>query len=89
MTAEGLHLNDGIACQIETYVMVEKICEIMGIPRSIVGNDIAADENFLVQNNVIGVNGNAVGSTAENRLIAQKAAIMAIKKPFEITNINF
>ena len=89
MSAEGLHLNDGIACQIETYVMVEKICNIMGIAKSIVGNDIAVDENFLAQNNVIEVNGGAVGSNAENRLIAQKSAIMAIKKPFEVTNINF
>lgn len=89
MTSEGLHLNDGIACQIETYVMVEKICNIMSIPRSVFGNNIVVDENFLVENNVIEVNGGAIGSTAENRLIAQKAAIMAIKKPFEITNINF
>ena len=89
MSYDGLHLNDGIACQIATYAIVEKICKIMGISRSIVGNNITVDENFLVQNDIKEINEGAVGSTAENRLIAQKAAIMAIKKPFEITNINF
>lgn len=61
----------------------------MGVPRSIFGNNIVADQNFITANNILELEGVPLGSNAENRLLAQKSVIMAIKKPFEITNINF
>ena len=89
LSFEGQHLDEGIARQIESYALCETILKLVASNKSIFGNKVRITEDFLNQNNIVRIDSIPTGSTDENCLIAQKSAIMAVKKPYEITTINF
>lgn len=90
LTYDQAHLQEGIPCLIESYAAAIKILDIMGYGNTgIVGNKIRPTQAWITNLNVEGQNGLPVGVTDANCILAQKCAIWANKKPFEITtNIN-
>lgn len=90
LTYDGAHLQEGVPCLIESYAAALKILELTGFgEKGIVGNLIRPNSTWLAEKSVIGQNGSPVGVGdsvwEDNRILAQKCAIWAIKKPYEIT----
>ena len=96
MLADYAHCQEGIGCLVGGYTTALKILEVAGInDKSILGDQIVIDDNWVISHAIPGKNPSSapyvVGLESENidrnRLIAQKCAIMAINKPFEISEI--
>lgn len=86
LTYDQAHLQEGIPCLIESYAAAIKILDIMGYGNTgIVGNKIRPTQAWITDLNVEGQNGQSVGVNDANCILAQKCAIWANKKPFEIT----
>ena len=90
MNYDYAHMQEGIGCMVGSYCSVLGILELAGINnRSILGEQTRPDETWVNARNIPGKNwsGTVVGISDENCLIAQKCAIMAHKKPYEISTI--
>lgn len=86
---DGVHLQEGLPCQIAAYVFVLALMEIYGFKEySINGETTRVTSAWTSGKNIPSPHGSPVGSTDANCLIAQKCAIMAMKRPFEITDMN-
>ena len=86
----SLHLQEGIPCLIEAYVAAMVIARSAGNNVcSVYGEPSIVDAGWLNAKFIPGIHGSPVGSTAENCRIAQIAAISAMKKPFDITDISY
>lgn len=87
LSYEGLHLQEGIPCLLEAYVVARILLDITGYgDRGILGNDVEPTQTNVVAWHVPQRDGSSVGVTAANLLLSQKVATMAIKKPYEITD---
>lgn len=90
LTAEGLHLQDGIGCQIAAYAVCAALLEDMGAHGGILGNEVRVNDAFLLTYAIPQPHPtsptNAVGSTDANCLLGQKYAIMAVKEAKGITS---
>ena len=83
------HLQEGIACQIESYAAVQFFLNYMNFQyKSIYGDKTIIDENWYKDKLITGRNGAPLGSSSENCRIAQICAIMSLKHPFGITDCN-
>lgn len=96
MLADYAHLQEGIGIMVSSYTTVLKLLELAGVNnKSILGESTRPDLTWVNSHNIPGRNyGQAqgfepsvVGISDENCLIAQKCAIAAHKKPFEISTI--
>ena len=86
---DGVHLQEGLPCQIAAYTFVLAFLEIFGFEEfSINGESTRVTSAWTSGKNIPSPHGTPIGSTDANCLIAQKCAIMAIKHPFEVTDMN-
>lgn len=89
MTYDGRHLQEGIACLVPAYASLLKICELIGEKKvGVIGSQILPTSTWISNQSIPGTHGTSVGATTSNRLIAAKCAVMAIKKPLEITDCS-
>lgn len=87
---DGVHLQEGLPCQIAAYTFILAILDIYGFKEySINGETTRVTSDWTQGKNIPSPHGDPVGSTDENCLIAQKCAIMAIKNPFEVTDMSY
>ena len=86
---DGVHLQEGLPCQIAAYTFVLAFLEIFGFKEfSINGESTRVTSAWTSGKNIPSPHGSPIGSTDANCLIAQKCAIMAHKHPFEVTDMN-
>lgn len=95
MQADSGHLQNGIGCLCASYSCALKLLEIIGEARGVMGDTLVVDDTFMKDNNIPGPNPQPIegdyavlGITDRNRYLAQVAAVQAIKKPYEVTDIN-
>lgn len=89
LSYDGSHLQEGIACQIESYTVIQVLLNHLGLSEKTILNDVTIiDADWQEDKQIPGRNGEPVGSTYTNIKIAQKSALMAIKAPFTVTNIH-
>lgn len=85
---EGKHLQNGLPMLVSNYCSIIVFLNLLGMNnKSIVGiNSIEIDDDWVATHNIPHADavGNCVGVTSENCRIAEKCAIMAIKKPYTI-----
>lgn len=87
MTQDGVHLQQGLPCLVASYLCVQYILDMIGYAnKGILGDDIRPTDALDETWNILSQQGNCVGVTNANCLLAQKCVMMAIKKPWEITN---
>ena len=87
---DGVHLQEGLPCQIAAYTFVLSLLRIYGYGEiSILGETTRVTSEWSASKNIPGPHGSPIASTDENCLIAQKSVIMAVKKPFEVTDMNY
>lgn len=86
---DGVHLQEGLPCQIAAYTFILAILDIYGFKEySINGETTRVTSDWTLGKNIPSPHGSPIGSTDANCLIAQKCAIMAIKHPYEVTDMN-
>lgn len=85
---DNLHLQEGLPCLIESYTVAIVIAQIMGKPTSVFGDQIRPTAAWISAHNIIQQHGTSVGVTDANCYIAQKCAAIAVKKPYEITDLT-
>ena len=93
LTADGVHLHEGIGCYCGACTTTLKILELAGVfKHSVLGESTRPDLQWITDRKIPGKNPTSdvtvVGISDANCLIAQKCAVMAIKKPFEVSTIN-
>ena len=90
LTYDGIHLQEGLPCQIAAYTWVLSLLDIYGLKEhSINGESTRVDSSWTTGKGIPGPHGSPVGSTDANCMIAQKCAIMAIKNPYEVTDMSY
>lgn len=88
--SDGVHLQEGLPCQIMAYTWVLSLLDIYGFKEySINGESTRVTSEWSQGKNIPSPHGSPVGSTDENCYIAQQCAIMAIKHPYEVTDMNY
>lgn len=93
MNADYAHLQEGIGCMVASYASTLFLLDLAGINnRSVLGEGTRPNAQWVLDKNIPGRNpGGAdltvVGISDANCLIAQKVAIAAHKKPFEVSVI--
>lgn len=88
-SSDGGHLQEGLPCQLASYVCVLTILSLCGYGnKSVYGDPIRVNANWVSGKNIPGPNGNPTGSTDANCAIAQKCVIMAMKNPYVITDMT-
>ncbi len=86
---DGVHAQEGLPCQIEAYTFVQVLLDVYGFKdNSIIGETTRVTSEWASGKSIPGPHGSYIGSTDENCRIAQKCAIMAIKNPYEVTDMN-
>ena len=89
LTYEGLHLQEGIPCLLEAYVAAMYILNITGKGnRGIYASLLRPTQTWVTAHAIPQQNGNSVGVTDANCVLAQKCASFAIRKPLVITDIT-
>lgn len=87
---DGVHLQEGIPCQIAAYTFVLKLLDIYGFKEySINGESTRATSEWASDKNIPGPHGTYIDSTDNNSIIAQQCAIMAVKHPYTVTDMNY
>lgn len=85
LSYDGLHLQEGVPCLLEAYIVIEYILDKCGCEYNLFfGDKTLPTEEWLSDKNIPGKHGLSVGATSENVRIAQQCSIWAIKKPYEI-----
>lgn len=91
MSEDGSHNQEGIGCLVEAYASVLKLLEISGCEyKGILGEGTRPDAAWITAKNIPNpdLGTGVVGISDANCLIAQKCAVAAIKKPYEVSEIN-
>ena len=92
LTADNIHVQDGIGCMAAAYANAITILKSIGIDKiGVIGETTRVDANFVTDNNVQGPNlgtSGVVGVTDNNCYLAQVAAECAVKKPYEVTDLT-
>lgn len=89
LTFEGLHLQEGLPCLLGAYAAAMAIYSLYDNSKSVFGNALRPTQEDITAWNIPQQHGTVVGITEENVLLAQKCAIAAFRKPFDITTVNF
>ena len=93
MTADGGHLHEGLPCLVAAYANALILLREAGIEgKSIVGESTRPTKEWCSAIGVPGTNygeitNDVVGITEDNCYLAQVAAIQAVKKPYEISDL--
>lgn len=87
MSQDGVHLQQGLPCLAASYACVQYILDMIGYSnKGILGDSIRPTDSLDDTWNILSQQGNCVGVTNANCLLAQKCVLMAMKKPYEITD---
>lgn len=89
LSAEGIHLQEGIPCLLEAYVVTNVLLSYIGKTNlGIYGDTVRPTQANVVAWNIPQRNGNSVGVTEENVALSQKIVSITMKKPYEITDCS-
>lgn len=86
--SDNVHLQEGLPCYIAALTVSQAILDAMGIKKSVRGNSIRPTQEWIASINGITQNGKSIGVTEDNCALAQRAALQAIKHPFEIIPVK-
>lgn len=76
------HLQEGLPVYIANLVTASKLCEILtGSAGAITGDPTVPDSSYIALHNIPGQNGTPTGVSADNILLGQRCALLAIKSP--------
>lgn len=86
LTYDGYHLQEGLPSLIAAYTAVLFFLDLQNRGAGIYGNTIRPTAEWLSGKSIPNPQGTSIGVSDSNCRIAQKCALLAFSKPFEITN---
>lgn len=92
LLVDDAHIQDGIGCLTAAYTNALTILQSMGIDcKGVIGETTRPNDSWITEKNIpgpsLGTSG-VIGISEKNCFVAQIAAIQALKKPYEITDMN-
>ena len=83
-------MQNGIAPLIPAYAAAYKICEWLSLKPKMFGMQLNPTDDWLVSYNLYTrtLHGSCMSVTDSNKIIAQKCAMMAVKHPYEISDMS-
>lgn len=89
LSADGVHLQEGIPCLLESYTSAQFIMDFAGLGASVMDCTLEVTDAWLEEKGIPRRNGAATGtSDADNYIKAKISAINAIEHPYEILPIE-
>ena len=86
---DGVHLQEGLPCQIAAYSCVVSLLEASSIEGySIKGENTMASASWAKGKSIPGPHGDPIGITKWNCEMAQMCVLMAQESPFLVTDMN-
>lgn len=85
LSFDGLHLQEGLPCQIEAYTICQYIINWFNIDATITSDFTLVTDKWLKKKNIPGPHGNSVGASEKNLEIAKESVLSAISNPFELS----
>lgn len=85
LSADGVHLQEGIPCLLESYTSAQFIMDLMGLNASVLKCSLEVTDSWLEAKAIPRRNGDVTGiSKAENYTMAKAMAVNAVAYPYEI-----
>ncbi len=84
MSADGLHLQDGIPCLIEAYTIAQKLFNYFKLPFSITLSTLHPTQQWAVSRHIPEMNGTVLEGSDEDYALCKRIAIRAIAKPYSL-----
>lgn len=85
----GGHLQNGIGILCAGYAGAYTLLELTNRNGKMYGAQLTPTDSWVTSTNVpSSIHGSCVGVTNENKLLAMKCAMLAVKKPFELTDCS-
>lgn len=85
---DGVHLQEGLPCQIAAYSCVLSFLDMLGLDSQIIFNDNSRiTAAWAAKKSIPSPHGAYIGSNEENRKLAQMCAFMANQNPYAVTDI--
>ena len=86
--SDNVHLQEGLPCYAASLAIVQTILQRCFHEGSVLGDRIRPTQDWITSIGGITPNGESIGITEENCLLAQKAALTAYEHPFEIIPVQ-
>jgi hypothetical protein len=88
LSPDGTHAQEGLPCLLEAYVSALWICDLVGLPRSIINDKLRITSTIYGSINVPGPNGSLITGTDAQHDLAQDVAVKAWKEGKFLLNAN-
>lgn len=87
MTADGLHLQDGIPCLIEAMTVAQSIINFYNIRTSISHCTLRPTQQWAEERNIPEMNGNVIEGTDDDYRLCKRIALTAVSNPYTLRTI--
>lgn len=84
LSAEGLHLQDGIPCLIEAYTITQVLLNQLNLPLSINACTLHPTQAWAESKRIPEMNGKVIEGTDEDYILSKRLALRAIREPYKL-----
>lgn len=82
MSADGLHLQDGLPCLIASYTVAQKLIDLFKLPHSIIFSNLRPTQAWVEANHIPQPHGLAIEGMVEDYILCKHFALRAVYQPF-------
>ena len=86
--SDNVHLQEGLPCYVAALTVSQAILDALGLGKTVEDDKIRPTQKWITSINGLTPNGQSIGVTEENCVLAQHAAIQANLHPFEIIPVQ-
>lgn len=87
LTYDGLHLQEGIPCLLDAYIVTQSLFKFFSIDASIVNSNLQITQQWVYDMNIPGQHGSVITGMANDYELCKKCALLAIENPDQISMI--
>ena len=89
LTSDTTHLQDGLPCLVANYCSFLRLLPYMGLQQvDLTRSRIMPTAAWIASQSVPGADGQSIGVTEDNRLLAVKCALKAVQSPYAISAVQ-
>lgn len=86
LSYDGNHLQEGLPCLIEAYVTAQFLFNLKESGVSIENSTLRITQGWVNEKRIPGKHGSVIEGTDEEYAICKRSAMLALEKPYEISN---
>lgn len=84
MSADGLHLQEGLPCLIEAYTIAQKLMNLYNMPHNILFSSLRPTQKWAKERNIPEMNGTVIEGSIEDYDLCKRIALRAIAQPYSL-----